>query len=162
MMMRSVLFTMLVLLTGCGSSVTPSCPYADDDSPVEVNAGCLITREDQILFVEQRITGRINLPGGTAKDGESARCTAWRETHEETGAQVVVTRPVMEFKHYIVYQCSLLNPLRSDGVDLIEIQGLHWLDKRHFDQFEWRFPYQQQYLTHYLDTQTAQASGSIR
>lgn len=36
----------------------------------------------------QGLNGRLSLPGGSSEPGESAQCTAFRETWEETGLQL--------------------------------------------------------------------------
>lgn len=58
-------------------------------------AYCWIARGDRVLFLRRGagvfLSGRWELPGGTAEPGESFEATAVREVAEETGLTVRVT-----------------------------------------------------------------------
>ena len=49
---------------------------------------CLVRADDQIVLVDEIITGQLSLPGGTIVSGEPAYIAAQRETWEEAKARV--------------------------------------------------------------------------
>lgn len=122
-------------------SDSPECPYQEPYS-AEANSGCLIVSDKGIMVVERRIDRSLDFPGGTSEQGESARCTAFRETFEETGHTVQVKEFLVEFDSgYHVYHCSTTTPEKPFVVhDKIEINRVYWqkVDQLPIDQ--WRFP----------------------
>jgi len=57
-----------------------------------VNAGCIVKKQDYILVVKLRKTGKWDIPAGKSLPGELPSKTAERETWEEAGVQVKVIR----------------------------------------------------------------------
>jgi 8-oxo-dGTP pyrophosphatase MutT (NUDIX family) len=56
------------------------------------NAGCIVKRNEHILVVKLRETGKWDIPAGKPLPNEAAPQTAERETWEETGVKVKVKR----------------------------------------------------------------------
>lgn len=126
----------------------PPCPIAEDAADQRRgNAGCLISHRGQLLVIEHRLGGRLGLPGGTAKPGEPAQCTAHRETWEETGLAVKVGRFRARLStDFLVHECEPLSPITSDRppplppISRGEVAGLQWVDVALVQPHVWRFP----------------------
>lgn len=105
------------------------------------NAGCLALRDGNLLVIEQR-DGRWSVPGGTAEPGEAPRCTAYRETFEETGVPVEVGRLLHTFDNgFQVYHCRPLD----DGRPRVsrfnhEVRDARWLALEALPEDRWRVP----------------------
>ncbi len=78
-------------LTGCAGA--PTCRVAAGlEDGRRGDSGCVIIDDASLLVIRHRLGGKLGLPGGAAAAGESAQCTAHRETWEETGLDVRVGR----------------------------------------------------------------------
>ncbi|MGK0402042.1 MULTISPECIES: NUDIX hydrolase [Alcanivorax] len=113
------------------------------------NAGCLIIRDQQVLLITHRWGGKLGVPGGTLERGELAQCTAYRETLEETGLQVVVGERVQVMKNgFHLYRCipaeSLPEgePLLLPAQARLEVSDIGWYSLDELRQKDWRFAYQ--------------------
>lgn len=140
----------MVLLSGCTvQSEAPECPYQDQSEP-KGNAGCLILSEKGILVVERRLAHDLDFPGGTADDGESARCTAFRETFEETGHLVDVGEQMVIFEGgYRLFQCTTKTPEAPLMIhDRVEISRAFWRPVDQMSPDQWRFPKQFEQIQH--------------
>lgn len=83
----------------------PECPYIIAEP--SANAGCMLIQDEKALLVLHRNSGKWDFPGGTSDSGESARCTAYRETVEETGFDVEVRDRIITFDNgYQLYRCT--------------------------------------------------------
>lgn len=67
---------------------------------------CYIQADDQVVFVDELLTKRLSLPGGTIEDNESPKVTAKRETWEETGIIVSVLEELVQTETAVVYHCQ--------------------------------------------------------
>lgn len=105
------------------------------------------------MLIEQW-NGRLAFPGGTGKRGESAQCTAHRETWEETGLAVSVGLPLVQFANgFMLYRCHapLIDSIEKlTAPATIEVRDIHWLDENALREFAWRFPAQQQFVADFL------------
>lgn len=131
-----------VLLAAC--QPTPECPFQAPDSRPS-NAGCLVIHRHQVLLTVER-TGRVSLPGGTQARGESAQCTAFRETWEETGIRVTVGPLLKQFDNgFRLFRCdagaidTALTPVPGRPM---ETPAALWLTAQQLDHYPWRFPAQ--------------------
>ncbi len=136
---------LLALLSGCAESVPP-CPLPP--STVQApSAGCLAIRDGGVLLVEN-LKGQLSPPGGSATDGESAQCTAFRETWEETGLLLEPDKLLDVFDTgFHLYRCE--HHAGSGDIDpppRLEVRDAFYLAPSDFDQWEWRFPGQQQVI----------------
>ena len=131
----------LVLLSACGDSLgqVPPCPYAGppDQAP---SAGCLIVAHDKILLVDST-RGGVSPPGGKSKSGESAQCTAHRETFEETGLDLIPRELINVFDTgFHLYRCEIH---AQTGVVKLgtwqEVKGWRWLPVTELEQVVWRY-----------------------
>jgi 8-oxo-dGTP pyrophosphatase MutT (NUDIX family) len=152
-MRRGIAIVSCVLVLGCGARAQPPCP-APDDSATAPSAGCLAIRDGKLLVVED-LRGGINLPGGKSTNGESARCTAHRETWEETGLDVTVGELLYTMDTgFLLYACHF-HP--DSGVisppPRLEIKRAFLLKPAEFSRHQWRFPGQQAVLLNLVDQQ---------
>ena len=128
----------------------PPCQRAPEARDArQGNAGCLITHGGKLLVIDHRRSGRLGLPGGTARPGESGQCTAHRETWEETGLEVTVGRFRARLStDFLVYDCAPSETLHSDRIPALpawsrgEVRGLRWVDVSALEPARWRFPEQ--------------------
>lgn len=140
--MNRYLPVMLLVGLMCACAERVDCPPVAQPLPA-ANAGCLIMDADRVVMVRE-LSGKISLPGGTSEAGESAQCTAYRETYEETGLQVRVQQRLKVFPNgFNLFRCelahvapgeSLVPPMRA------EIREAFWLATGEFDLHPWRFP----------------------
>lgn len=85
------------------------------------NAGCAIFKDNKVLMVKHKLTGKWGFPGGTNRlNGELAFQTAYRETLEETGYVVAIEDFIVEFKNnFRLFKCSILKDTKK--TDFFEI-----------------------------------------
>lgn len=116
----------------------------------QANAGCLVRDGDYLLAVEQK-DGRLSFPGGQNEDGETAQCTAHRETWEETGLAVEVGQLLHVFDNgFRLYACQPVDAGIRAGHALApswwvawrEIEAVHWLNPDSIEATGWRYPQQ--------------------
>lgn len=126
----------------------PACRTALDDGDFAFAAGCFIQHGERLLVVRHRFGGRLGVPAGRARDGESAQCVAHRETFEETGIAVIVHGKLRQFANGLaLYRCE---PVAGDVFDAAslpvpasgrnEISAVLWIDPRDTRPEAWRFP----------------------
>lgn len=134
----------LLCLTGlyACSTTAPDCNQQPRDLAVG-NAGCMIIKEGRLLMVQQQFSGDWAIPGGTAEAGERAACTAARETHEETGIQVLVEEKIVVLENgFHLYRCSIESVSETGPLDRVEISGYDWFDEAQRNSIPWRFEQQ--------------------
>lgn len=87
----SVIFAVLTII-GCSADAPapPMCRDASEYAGNNDNAACLIRTDDRLLLIRHRLSGKLDLPGGGKREGETLACAAHRETWEETGLNVMV------------------------------------------------------------------------
>lgn len=126
------------LLIACQRTGHECRPAANDE--VVGNAGCLILQQDKLLMVQQRSNGHWALPGGTAAAGETASCTAERETLEETGLDVTAQFRILTLDNgFHLYRCYVNGDSPVGPIDAMEIVRWDWLDIKQRKQLPWRF-----------------------
>lgn len=112
--------TVITLINACDSAPpsTPMCRISDahqDDATG--NAGCFIRLGEKIVTVGNKMTGKLDMPGGLSSNNESAQCTAHRETFEETGFNVEVGELLnVTDNGFRIYHCLLSNDL-NEGIE---------------------------------------------
>jgi 8-oxo-dGTP pyrophosphatase MutT (NUDIX family) len=134
-----------LLLAACAAE-QPPCPVAGD-AAVAVSAGCFAVAGGELLLV-QGFNGKVSLPGGSSEPGESARCTAFRETWEETGLRLVPGKLLRVFDTgFHLYRCDA-EPGSGDGAPppRFEVRDVLRLGTGRFGDYEWRFPEQRDLL----------------
>lgn len=96
----------------------------------------------------QGLNGKISLPGGSSKPGESAQCTAFRETWEETGLRLQPRELLEVFDTgFHLYRCE--HDALSGVIDpppRIEVRAAFYLPADRFHTYDWRFEDQQELL----------------
>ena len=143
MLSRTALITSLLATGGC-MALRPACElepaYANDESGP---AACAILDQDRLLVIRHLYSGKLDLPGGMARRSESARCTAQRETWEETGLRVTVLEPLPGLGN--VYRCALVDPRSAGGDPPLrwwsrgEVTDLRWVDPATLTAAQWRY-----------------------
>ena len=148
---RRTLQTLLIaalLLTGCAAQF--DCSPQDRPLP-QANAGCFVAHGEALLLVQQH-NGLWGPPGGGATRGESAQCTAQRETWEEAGVRVEVGELLRVFDNgFHLFRCHSDDPPPAPQPrSAREIKAAQWLPAGDLQQLDWRFPSQQSYLRQLL------------
>ena len=141
--------TIACVVFGCAEDFA-TCPT--DPAPGDAlagNAGCMVQHEGRMLVVRSRATGKLGVPGGGPQPGETARCTAFRETLEEAGLAVTVGDLLLEIPEtdFYLFECvpakdrnsaTNLEDLRSRALE--EITEVFWVDPEKIEREDWRFP----------------------
>lgn len=143
MIRRTALIATLLATGGC-AMLRPACElepgYASADAGP---AACAIVDQGRLLVIRHRYSGRLDLPGGMAKAQENARCTAQRETWEETGLRVTVREPLPGLGN--VYRCVPADPHAAIADPPLrwwsrgEVADLRWVDPATLTAAEWRY-----------------------
>jgi 8-oxo-dGTP pyrophosphatase MutT (NUDIX family) len=143
-LLRATLCAALVLLLQACTAATPGCSIvAGEAHVVEGNAGCLVERNREMLVVRHLMSGKLGMPAGYGEPGESAQCTAHRETWEEAGLAVRVGELLWEDpkNDFFLFACRLADKRSvSPGSDAAEIAAVLWLDPHGIEPSQWRFP----------------------
>ena len=145
------LFLILTSLPPLVAQETPACGVLPGlESSLLGNAGCLIKIDDEMLVVQQCQTNLLSPPAGTAKEGETAQCTAHRETWEETGVEVRVGRLLKTFDNgFHLFHCMAVDEaiIRNSELQVPEafrqeICEILFLNPTLSSEKDWRFPVQ--------------------
>ncbi len=146
-----VLVTGLAAVVGCEARTTPPCPGFGSEQRAD-SAGCFAMQDGKLLVV-QDFRGRLSPPGGNARGGEPAQCTAFRETWEETGLQLAPGRLLEVFDTgFHLYQCE--HHASSGAIEpppRLEVRDAFYLEPADFDEWEWRYPGQQAVMERLLE-----------
>lgn len=140
-------------LIGCSKEAPsePACRVKEQETPKTIaNGACIIRLGDQLLTVTHRLSGRLDVPGGTTNNIESSQCTAHREVWEETGFNVEVgdwlgtSQQGMRF-----YGCKLAGHFNGELQSFplpawsnTEVDSIQLLDPFEISDKEWRYPNQ--------------------
>lgn len=74
-------------------------------------ADCLVVDKDRnILMVDETISGRFSIPGGSIIGQETPEQAAKREVFEETGLDVVVGQQIARTYNSVIFACQLAAP----------------------------------------------------
>ncbi len=162
--MKRMLYLLCVLLPGALLADCPRVSGQEDDR--SANAGCLILNEDKVLLITHRWGGKLGVPGGTRQADELAQCTAYRETHEETGLDVTVGRRLKVMKNgFHLYDCKLsCSPGKLDvpASGRLEVRAIGWYRLDVLDRESWRFSYQFEDFQQLLREQVGSSVASSR
>lgn len=137
--MRLIILIVILGLASCTRQVPP-CTYLEQPQQA-ASAGCFAMKDGDVLVVEN-LQGLVNLPGGSSKEGEAARCTAHRETWEETGLNLEVGELLMVMDTgFHLYHCGFTADSGTiDPPPRLEIRRAYLLSPAAFKDQEWRFP----------------------
>lgn len=141
-----------LLTVACQQNTTPPCSdnLTSEDNPLQKNAGCLVSQNNSLLVI-MAPNGKVSIPGGHFESGETAKCTAQRETYEETGLSVSPIKLAKVWSNdFHIYHCDIKNNMKTGTRDIIEVKKIVWLNNNEFDNYEWRFPNQKQWLRNWL------------
>ncbi|MFS1950026.1 bifunctional NUDIX hydrolase/phosphatase PAP2 family protein [Vibrio lentus] len=99
MVIRYLLVFILPLLSATSA-------WANNTLPDHIaGALCVVRADNQIVLVDELITGHLSLPGGTVVSGEPPAIAAQRETWEEAGLSVTVGDVLGYTDSAVVYDC---------------------------------------------------------
>lgn len=99
MVIRYLLVFILSLLSATSA-------WANNTLPDHIaGALCVVRADNQIVLVDELITGHLSLPGGTVVSGEPPAVAAQRETWEEAGLSVTVGDVLGYTDSAVVYDC---------------------------------------------------------
>ncbi len=133
------------MLASCAETPDYNCPYKGEPD-FAFAAGCLAVVHGKVLVVDSR-TGGLTPPGGKSKEGESAQCTAHRETLEETGLSLTPGKLLSVFDTgFHLYACDIHAGSGQITPAVMEVKRSFWLDLADFDSVQWRYPGQQDIL----------------
>ena len=135
-----------VLLTAsCAGTSEQPCPYQGEPDRA-LSAGCLTVVHGKMLVVDSRLGG-LTPPGGKSRPGESAQCTAHRETLEEAGLDLIPRELIRVFDTgFYLYACEIHAQSGVIAPDVLEVRRGFWLDISDFDTVKWRYPGQGEML----------------
>ena len=149
-----LLGTMAISMMGCKTS-KERCSFDQTTLGLEnnfrSNAGCVVIQGDQMLLIESPLS-QLSVPGGTAERGETAACTAIRETREETGLEVQPKALLKIWENgFHLFECAPASkPLETNISQPAEVKAIRWLEAEEFDSYNWRFKNQKGWLKEYL------------
>ncbi|MDO8643642.1 MAG: NUDIX domain-containing protein, partial [bacterium] len=108
------------------------------------NAECFIVINHQLLAERHTLSGKLNLPGGMRKVGETAQCTAYRETLEEVGIKTRVGKLLYHHKNFKIFECQPLEPVDLNNLVVPdnmwpEVSDILLVDIFKEKQEDWRF-----------------------
>ena len=142
----AALLATLLATTSCIDD-PPHCVWQTDPARAP-SAGCFATNSGGLLVV-QGLNGKLSVPGGSSHQGESAMCTAFRETWEETGLQLVPQERLAVFDTgFYLYRCT--EGEKPGQIDpppwRREVLNAFYLTPEKFTDYEWRYPQQVELL----------------
>jgi 8-oxo-dGTP pyrophosphatase MutT (NUDIX family) len=134
------------LLCACSYPDAPPCSFSGEPA-VAPSAGCFSVINQRLLVV-QGLGGDISPPGGSSNSDEIAQCTAVRETWEETGLTLKPGRRLATFATgFHLYECQRnADSGEIDPPPRLEVRQAFYLHVDEFDQWEWRYPGQEELL----------------
>lgn len=101
-------------------------------------------------MIQQR-SGKYSFPGGTAEPGESAQCTAHRETWEEASVEVQVSTVKATFDNgFVLFNCDVRDGEFQTNNSL-EVSDVIWVAPGGIPEQKWRFPEQKQLAIQWLN-----------
>lgn len=133
----------LAFINGCNNKAT--APQCQLDSAYQTtrtgNAGCFVKSHGKLLVVRQRLSLKLTLPGGSFKNGETAQCTAHRETWEESGFNVKVEQRIHVFDNgFQLFKCTPTEIKQKNTTnDKLEVSEVLRIDPRTTNNSEWRY-----------------------
>ena len=144
-------FIVLILtLEGCAKPSTDCRVLEAEALKVKGNAGCWVESGDKLLMIIQR-NGLYSFPGGTSEPGETAQCTAHRETYEEAGMDVLVGSLKHQFDNgFRLFNCES-NGTSEITNDAVEVRGVVWVKPADIEREMWRFPSQRSQAIYWLE-----------
>ena len=140
------------LLCACSYQDAPPCRFSGEPA-IAPSAGCFSVI-DQRLLVVQSLMGDISPPGGSSNRGETAQCTAVRETWEETGLSLKAGPRLATFATgFHLYECQRdADSGEIDPPPRLEIRQAFYLHVNEFDQWEWRYSEEKDFLRKLIES----------
>lgn len=113
------------------------------------NAGCLIVKDDKVLFVKLARSNKITIPGGKGKKGENSSCTAHRETFEETGLNVKVIKKILTAENgFEIFLCETSQEIDKNYKRKYEIKAVFYAKPENIKNY--KYPQQLKEIKNFL------------
>jgi 8-oxo-dGTP pyrophosphatase MutT (NUDIX family) len=118
---------------------------------------CVVRNGPRVLVTVNRMSGKLDLPGGRRQGDETGQCTAHRELFEETGIDATVGQFLIDRNSTLLFDCRLppsVDTSRALRVPMwaqIEVAGIQWINPSEQAPDNWRFPGQLETLRLALD-----------
>ena len=130
-------------LSGCAAKRPDCTVIGATATSKQGSASCAAVHEGRLLVIRHLYSGKLDLPGGRGKAGETAQCTAHRETWEETGIDVNVHEAVAVAGN--VFRCVPVSH-QSAGEDptlhwwsRTEVTAVYWMELDAISPEQWRY-----------------------
>jgi len=146
------LIATVFLITFFAHASVPNCQVDPKYvSAAKGNAGCFVVFEGKMLLVRGKKNGKLTMPAGRWEKGETAQCTAHRETWEESGVSVRVHELLKKFKNeFHLFRCTVLEPEKLKGKTTLpiskdwmhEITEIRLQSPLELKKKQWRYPKQ--------------------
>jgi 8-oxo-dGTP pyrophosphatase MutT (NUDIX family) len=160
MLPRQCLIAVLFSLGACAQDAPP-CNFIGTPD-LALSAGCFAVSDEGLLLV-QGLNGKVSPPGGSSEPGESAQCTAFRETWEETGLRLHPRELLRVFDTgFHLYRCE--RDSHSGAIDppaRLEVRAAFYLPAGRFDSYEWRYTDQKSLLEAMLVERQIESAGAF-
>ncbi len=159
-----VFFSYLLFVLGIFSAAFPA--MAADSNSAPKGALCLVRADHKLVVIQESLTHKLSLPGGTIGRDETPEIAAQRETWEETGLAVKVKKLLGKTDSAYFYECASESDVIAyelnnylDGHELpvwfaphygVEVASAMLIEPQSLDAALYRYPQQWSTVTQFF------------